>query len=156
MEVNVPTYNKSKLLDMIEARRRAHLALTDLGDRAREARREANLLRSLILEKSSVRAQQRGHIDRLLQIPYAEACRLTTAEIQEYVHRQRADDEGIMLETSVNAEAYRRFIARRERAARLFEEHDAAARDFQARFGITAKLIDWVVERGFRNPELEV
>jgi hypothetical protein len=156
MEVNMASYDRNKLLDMIEARRRAHLALTDLGDRAREARREANLLRSLILEKSAVRAQQRGHIDRLLRLDYEEACRLTTAEIQEYVHRQRADDEGIVLETSINAETYRKYIARRERAARLFEEHDAAAKDFQARFAIVARLVDWVKERGFRNPELEV
>lgn len=69
-------YDKDKLLGMIEARRRAHLALTDLGDRAREAKSEANRLRGLILEKAAVRAQQRGHIDRLLQTPYDEACRL--------------------------------------------------------------------------------
>ncbi|MCC7269404.1 MAG: hypothetical protein IT468_01650 [Rhodocyclaceae bacterium] len=149
-------YDKDKLLGMIEARRRAHLALTDLGDRAREAKSEANRLRGLILEKAAVRAQQRGHIDRLLQTPYDEACRLTTAEIQEYTHRQRADDAGIVLETGVNAETYRRFIARRERAVRLSEEHAAAAQDFHARFGIVPKLIDWVRERGFRNPELEV
>lgn len=151
----MPSYDKGKLLGLIEARRRAHMALTNLGERAREAKSEANRLRGLILEKAAVRAQQRGHVERLLQLSLDEASKLSTAEIEEYTHRQRPDDAGIVLETGIHAETYRKFVARRERAMRLQEEYAAASREFQARFGIVPRLIDWVKERGFRDPELE-
>jgi len=150
----MPSYDKAKLLRLIEARRRAHLTLSDLGDRAREAKSEANRLRSLINEKAHYQAQRRGHVERLLQIGYAEASGLTTSEIQEYVH-QVDGDTSVILETGINAETYRKYIVVRERATRLSEEHAAEARNFHARFGIVQRLIDWVKECGFRDPEQE-
>lgn len=147
------SYDKEKLLRMISRRRQAHVALLDLSDRLREARSDANTRRDRIYEKANDRYARSGHVDRLMRLSYEEASKLQADDIQSYSHQ--TGNTLVMRETGINAESYRKFIAAREKVKRLTDEHEAAAREFHSRYGVVPRLIAWVKENGFRDPELE-
>lgn len=62
----MPSYDKEKLLRLLEQRRRAHVALRDLSDRREVAKQEAGVLRGRIFHTADGRAHRDGVIDRLL------------------------------------------------------------------------------------------
>lgn len=146
----MPSYDKEKLVRMLEQRRRAQVALRDLSDRRLDAKQQTASLRAAILHDAKGWA---GHevVNRLLKLSVAEAAKLSAAEIQE-----QAMSDGRIWKTGINVDNYRRFIALRDRAQRLDRECDNETRDFQARFGIVRQLIEAVQGWGFVNPEMEV
>lgn len=148
------SYDKQKLVRMLEQRSRASVAIRDISERRREVRSEASRLRSVILQHANHRANRSGEVERLLDLPTVEATALSTDDIQGY--DVQVGNVRVIRDTDVNAQTYRRFIELRDRAARLDGELEILSEDFQARYGIVANLVSFVKEQGFADPEVEV
>lgn len=144
------SYDKQKLVRMLEQRSRASVAIRDISVRRREVRSEASRLRSVILQH----ANRSGEVERLLNLPTVEATALSTDDIQGY--DVQVGNVRVIRDTDVNAQTYRRFIELRDRAARLDGELEILSEDFRARYGIVANLVSFVKEQGFADPEVEV
>lgn len=147
-------YDKQKLVRMLEQRKRAVAAMRELSERRLDVRGEASRLRGLILYQADDRPTRSGEIERLLNLPTIEAEALSTNDIQGY--DVQVGDLRVIRETNINAQTYRRFIELRDRAKRLDDELEILSKDFQERYAIVARLVGFVREKGFPNPELEV
>lgn len=145
------SYDKPKLLKMIEQRQQARVALHDLHERYRDAKQVANHLRAVIESAAGHRAMRDGVVDRLMKLSTKEAARLSSAEIQEYT-----DTAGAVRGTGINVDNYRRYIAARDSSQRLASEHENGRSDFGARFACVGRLVQAVKDWGFTDPELEV
>lgn len=147
-------YDKQKLVRMLEQRSRAYVAMRDISERRRGVREEVSRLRSVILHHANHRASRSGEVERLLNLPTAEAIALDTDEIQGY--DVQVGNVRVVRDTDINAQTYRRYIELRDRANRLDDEAAILSKDIQERFGIVANLVSFVKDKGFADPELEV
>lgn len=148
------SYDKQKLVRMLEQRSRASVAIRDISERRREVRSEASRLRGLILQQANHRFNRSGEVERLLNLPTVEAVALSTDDIQGY--DVQVGNVRVIRETDINAQTYQRFIELRDRAKRLDDELAILSEDFRARYGIVANLVSFVKEQGFADPEVEV
>ena len=149
----MPSYDKQKLLALMEARRAAHLALTDLGDRWRATRDSKAALASRIRAAAVEYRAPAGFVERLLSLPLAEASTLSADEVQGY--ERRSENTTYRHQTGVNFASFQRYIAIREKEEHLSAQFAVAGRDFDDRFSIVPRLRDAVLAWGFSDPELE-
>lgn len=144
------SYDKPKLLTLMEQRRTAQLSLTDLSGRLREANTERDVARNKIQTDSrSVRLPD-GFLNRLLTLKTDEALSLTADEVQI------CTGQAARYYTNINFATYRQYILARDKVARLGEAYESAQKDFNERFSIVTSLRDAVREWGFSDPELEM
>jgi len=148
------SYDKQKLVRMLEQRRSAMVARRDISERRRDVREEASRLRSLIEYQATRFANRSGEVERLLNLPTVEAIAMDTEEIQGC--DVQVGNVRIIRETGINAQTYRRYIELRDRAKRLDDELEILSKDIQERYGIVSNLVDFVKGKGFADPELEV
>lgn len=144
------SYDKPKLLALMEQRRTAQLSLTDLSGRLREANTEREIARNKIQTDSLNVRLPDGYLTRLLTLKTDEALSLSVDEVQMYAEQEAQHY------TNINFATYRQYILARDKAARLGEAYESAQKDFNERFGIVASLRDAVREWGFADPELEM
>lgn len=144
------SYDKAKLLALMEQRRTAQLTLSDLSVRLREANTERDMARNKIQADSRNNPLPGGFLSRLLTLKTDEALNLSVDEVQS---RTVGD---VTYNTNINFYTYRQFILARDKAARLEEALGNAQKDFSDRFGIVSSLLAAVREWGFGDPELEM
>lgn len=144
------SYDKPKLLALMEQRRTAQLSLTDLSGRLREANTEREVVRNKIQTDSRSVSLPDGFLNRLLTLKTDEALSLTVDDVQIFTERE------VRYCTNINLATYRRYILARDKAARLGEAYERAQKDFSEQFSIVASLRDAVREWGFADPELEM
>lgn len=148
------SYDKPKLLALMEQRRTAHLSLLDLSERLRDANEERGTAKSKIITDSSRLRLPDGFLNRMLTLPTNEALALSADEVQTYT--DRPGDDAPVYKTGINFATYRQFIHARDKVVRLKEAHENTQNNFNERFGIVARLRDAVREWGFADPELEM
>lgn len=148
------SYDKSKLLGMLEQRRAAHLVLRDLGERLRDAKTDQALAQSAM--RSGCGESRRTHefLDRLLALPLEQAAGLTCDEVQGYARQVGNAFETVS--TGVNFGTWRRYLDARRKTERLAQQYGTVQADFEERFAIIAQLSDAVRAWGFRDPEMEL
>ncbi|MDO9010778.1 MAG: hypothetical protein Q7U78_03065 [Gallionella sp.] len=144
------SYDKDKLLALMEQRHAAQLSLADLTKRLREANTERDIARNKIQTNSDSARLADGSLNHLLALETDEALNLTADEVQIYTK------QGSQYYSNINFSAYRQYILARDKARRLGETYESAQKDFNERFGIVSSLRDAVREWGFTDPELEM
>lgn len=148
------SYDKQKLLALMEQRRAAHLALTDLSDRWRDAKdSEATITNHIRIAGIEYHAPS-GFVDRLLALPLNEAAALTADEVQGYT--RQIGDVTHRYQTEVNFQNFQNYVKAREKKERLAERLEPARAEFNDRFAIIPQLRAAVRAWGFSDPELEV
>jgi hypothetical protein len=150
----MPSYNKAKLLNMLEQRHAASLSMRDLSERFRDASSEKEVARSKIYEETRGRRLPDGFLARLLGLPADEALALTSEEIDTF--SEVIGGEERHFRTGIGFATYRRFINARDKAARLSDALESARTILEERFGIVPNLVDAVRSWGFADPELEI
>lgn len=150
----MPSYNKAKLLNLLEQRRAAWLTMRDLSDRFQEASSEKELARGRIHEETRGLRLLDGFLARFLSLPADEAFALSGDEVETYEAERQG--EKVRYRTGIGFGTYRQYINARDKAARLSESLDAARTIHEERFGIVPNLVDAVRSWGFANPELEI
>lgn len=144
------SYDKPKLLALMEQRHAAQLTLTDLSGRLREANTERDAARNKIHTDSLSSRLPDGFLNRLLALKTDEALSLAVDDVQI-----RKEQEA-QYYTNINFDTYRKYILARDKAARLGESYESLQKDLSERFGIVSSLCDAVREWGFTDPELEM
>jgi len=148
------SYNKSKLLQLLEQRRAAFLLLRDASDRFTDARTEKERYRNAMLADSRNKLVPDDFLNRLLKLPTNDALALSADEVGIYVAMQGNEER--RYRTGINLNHYRRFIAERDKAARLGELLERNQNEIDERFGIVHSLVEAVCEWGFADPTLEI
>lgn len=134
------SYNKAKLLRLLEQRHGTHLALTDLSDRAREAREDFRHHREMNRRAGSAGATSFRKVERLLARPLVEA---------EAIQREEVEDAGLHYPN------WARYLAAWRKMTRLEQQIGAAKTEFDS-FAVVPRLCEAVRDWGFRDPELEI
>jgi hypothetical protein len=108
------SYDKQKLLALMERRRAAYLVLQDMSDRQRTARGDMNsALRTIESSFSHYRYLfPSGHLDRLLNLPTNEALALTADSVQTYV--DGSGEDAARYSTGIQFNVYQQYILARD------------------------------------------
>ncbi len=144
------SYDKPKLLALLERKRRAYLALNDLSDRAQDARSDVSRLKIALLST----AQSFGSpavAERLISLPLADAQALSRADVEDY-----ADAKGTRRPTGLNVQTWESYLSARTKLERRLAEAQELRASAESEFAIVPRLLDAVREWGFRDPSLEV
>lgn len=134
------SYNKAKLLRLLEQRHSAHLALTDLSSRAREAREDFRHHQGINRRAGSTGSASLRKVERLLALPLVEA---------ETIQREEVEEAGLHYPN------WARYLAAWRKLIRLEQQNEAAKTEFDD-FAVVPRLCEAVRDWGFRNPELEI
>lgn len=148
------SYDKPKLLALMEQRRTAHLSLADLSERLRDANTERETAKNKIHVDSQSARLPDGFLSRLLALPTNDALSLSGDGVQFY--EEQSGENVRRYKTGINFATYRQYINARDKVERLKEASETAQNNFSERFGIVARLRDAVREWGFADPELEM
>ncbi len=147
------SYDKKKLLALLERRRAAALVAQDLNERHRDAKGDMNNALTRIRSGSDRYRLPSGHLEHLLNLPTNEALALTADDVQAYADGPGADAS--RYHTGIDFSTYRHYIAARDLTNRLTEQLRIAKENLE-QFAITSHLIDAVREWGFTDPQLEM
>lgn len=145
----MPSYDKPKLMKLLEGRHTAMLQRRDISHRHQEARSDLSRPRSA-LERSAHAAGAHDHIERLLRLPLAKAIELTKDEVTVYNRPGNPQ----RFNANINFEEWKSYLAGLARVERLAGE--VAAQEGNEQFAIIPKLLEAVQDWGFRDPMREM
>ena len=154
----MPSYDKEKLLRMMQARRVEFLATRDLNDRLRNAREEVRRVRTHI-EQSAQYAGARDFIEGLLNLPLAQAATLPRQQVEGYPEvriGQINGEQEARIASGVSYAMWTDFIQAREREGRMQQEQERVQEQMNERFACVPNLQSAVREWGFTDPEREM
>jgi hypothetical protein len=135
------SYNKEKLLKLLERRRMGALALRDCSNRRYEAQDDANRLRtSMLVAGRNLRANAGAELERILGLPL------------DKVQSIRVDEVSAL----VDPVQWRQWLFARARKERLDAECETLEQQNAEAFAIIPELLLKVREWGFNDPEYEV
>lgn len=150
----MPSYDKPKLLVLMEQRRAAHLMITDLSDRWRDAKDSNASIAARIRSDGIEYRAPSEFVERLLALPLAEAAVLTADDVQGYV--RQIGNVTHRYSTGLNFQNFQRYVETREIEKRLAERLATARAEFNERFAIVPRLRSAILTWGFTDPELEL
>lgn len=150
----MPSYDKPKLLKMLEQRRAAFLGLRDLNERLRDAQAQRAHLSGAIRSAATEQGANFDAIDRLLAMPVDAARRLSKEEVEIYEIELGSRVQRYL--SGISFETFQRYLDAREKVERLQQQLCHAQEAIDARFAIVPRLIEAVRGWGFRDPELEI
>lgn len=148
------SYDKNKLLWILEQRRAAHLVLRDLGERLRDAKSDQERAKSALRRGCGESRRTHEFLDHLLKLPDEQAAGLTCDEVQGY--ERKVGNALETVSTGVNFHTWRSYLDARRKAERLAQQYGTAHADFGERFAIITRLRDAVRSWGFSDPEMEL
>lgn len=144
------SYDKEKLLRLMNEREASHHALRHLGGRARDAKLRCRHLED-VLRRNAARLEV---AEKLLAMPVAEAVALEREQVEGYMERR--GDVTIKRQSRISYAAFQEYLAAREKSDRLAATYAESSQAHQERFAIVPRLRDAVMDWGFRDPELEM
>jgi hypothetical protein len=152
--ITVASYDKPKLIALLEARNAEFVQISDISARLRDARTALDKMKTHIRLAASQFGASAVAVDHLLGLPLAEAQRLSQEEIEGY---EMEDHRGVRKYlTGINVQNFTAYLNARAAAEHLKRQYAAAEADFDVRFGIVPRLLEAVESWGFKNPRKEI
>lgn len=145
----MPSYDKPKLMKLLEGKHSFMLQQRDIGSRHQEARSDLRRIRAN-LERSAYEVGAHDHIGRLLALPLAEAIKLTKDEVTGYLRPGNSQ----RFNANVNFEEWKNSLAQLARVERLAGE--VTAMEGNRQFAIVPQLLEAVQGWGFSDPMREM
>ena len=145
----MPSYDKPKLMKLLERQHTFMMQRRDLSDRHRDARDDLSRPRAA-LERGAHAVGAHDHIERLLRLSLGEAIELTKDDVTSYQRPGNAQ----RFDANINFENWKSYLAQRARVERLAGE--VAAQADNAQFAIVPQLLEAVQGWGFRDPMQEM
>lgn len=148
------SYDKQKMVAILERRRTAFFRLRDLTERGSEAR--TTMLRMRMSIENN--ARERGATDiaaRLLALPLHQALPLRQDDVEGYTVK-RKDGSEERWRTGVDFGTWNKFQHAREKHERLVAAEAECRAQIDVEFAIVPNLLGAIREWGFPSPELEV
>lgn len=146
------SYNKGKLIALLERKRAAYLTLRDYGDRARDARRILTQRANHLRDKANYSARE--SIEKMLSLSPDEALKLSQAQIEEY--EDHSGRSSVTKMTGINFAEWQEYLAMRAKVDRLDGEHTRVQEGIDRQFSVLPSLLEAVKKWGFSDPEREV
>ena len=149
----MPSYDKDKLIRLLERKRAAYMTLRDFSHRALEAREALAKHQRVMLDA----AAQKGGEDALrglFRLPLAETGVVSRSQVESYEVLRGGNKYS--LTTGVSWDWWTQYLALRGKAERLASEEKKHSENVQRQFAIVQPLLEAVRDWGFNNPELEV
>lgn len=153
----MPSYDKEKLLRMMQERHVGFLAARDLLERQTDLRKEiARIMQNMRISAAST--GQTDFVEGLLQLPMDEAMALTRDQVEKCRYVVPTPSGGVEREahTGISAQAWGDYMQYRSHLERLETELQRNQALMGARYAILPKLKDAVIDWGFRNPDHEM
>jgi hypothetical protein len=147
------SYDKGKLIGLLERKRAAYITLRDYSTRASSAQDALN--RHISHMRSNASEMTAGDaIDRLLLLPLSEAAALKRADVEEYqIQRGSLTDAR---RTGVPFGMWEKYLSMRASAERLRADQAMVQGRIDSQFAVITHLVAAVKKWGFADPELEV
>lgn len=147
------SYDKGKLIGLLERKRAAYITLRDYSTRASSAQDALN--RHVGHMKSNASTMSAGDaIDQLLLLSLPEAAALKRADVEEYQIQRGSVAEARL--TGVPFDMWRKYLAMRASAERLRADQATVQSMIDSQFSVLSHLVEAVKKWGFADPELEV
>lgn len=146
------SYDKPKLLKMLEQRRAAHAVARDLSERLRDARGSLSHIRNVI--HIDARSTPSDVLDRLLNMPIEQARQLPKELVEKY--EATVGKHTHTYSSHISYANYMNFIEARGVVERLQQQQQAAAGEDLERFAICDSLCEAVQSWGFKDPMKEI
>ena len=152
----MPSYDKEKMLNMLEQQRRSFRVIRDLHERVMERRRDISFKTSH-LRNLARGVEAEDFLEKLLALPLAEANALPREEVEGY----QKDKYGLLSKTptqytsGISFGFWRELNHERGRMARLEAEYDRHKAEHDERFACMNNLKNAINAWGFSNPEDE-
>lgn len=148
------SYDKPKLIGMLEARNAAYVQIRDISDRLRDARAALDKWKTHIRLAASQFGASAVGVDRLFGLPLEEALRLSAEEIEGYEIEERNVTR--KYRTGISVQNFTAYLNARSAVEHLQRQYDSAQADIDARFGVVPKLVEAVTRWGFKDPRKEM
>ena len=145
----MPSYDKPKLMKLLERQRTFMLQRRDINKRYQEARTDLSRPRAG-LERGAHAAGAHDHIERLLRLPLAEAMKLTKEDVTSYLRPGNTQ----RFNANINFSDWSSYLGGLMRFERLAGE--VATYESNAQFAIVPKLLEAVQAWGFHDPMREM
>ena len=153
----MPSYDKEKLMRMMQERRVGFLTSRDLSERLRDLRAQASRM-ALNMRVSGQSAGSPDFIEMLLAMPLEEAMARSKEQVENYRYlvKTRSGDVEKVSSSGVHYATWCEFNQMRMRVERIEIEQNRHDGLMTERFAILQKLKDAVVDWGFNNPDHEM
>lgn len=148
------SYDKPKLIGMLEARNAAFVQIRDISARLRDAQSNADKLKTHIRFAASQFGASGSAVERLLAMPLEDALRLTAEQIEGFEIEERNGTRKYL--TGINVQNFAAYLNARSAVVHLQRQYDSAQADIDERFAIVPKLVEAVTSWGFKDPRKEV
>lgn len=153
----MPSYDKEKLMRMMQERHVGFLAARDLQDRQRDLRKDiARIAQNMRISAAST--GQADVVEHLLQLPLDQARALTREQVEKTRYVVPTPSGGVEREahTGIDGQTWGDYLQYRSRMERLETELQRNQTLMNDRYAILPKLKDAVVDWGFKNPDHEM
>ena len=147
------SYNKGKLIALLERRRAAFSTLRDYSDRARDASGVARKRADQMMANAD-HYSSRNVVDKLLRLSADDAAKLTQAQVEEY--EVTGGNVTTTRLTGIKMGSWNEYLALRAKADRLGAEEARVSEGIQQQFAVLPGLLEAVKKWGFADPEMEV
>lgn len=153
----MPSYDKEKMLQMLEQQRRSFRVISDLNDRVQERRKDITF-QTDHLRRLARSAEAEDYFEKLLALSLDEAIALPREEVEGFQsHRFGLQSKTPVNRTSgISFGAWRELNHERGRLARLKAESERHKAEHDRRFACMGNLKNAIYDWGFRNPENEL
>lgn len=153
----MPSYDKEKLMRMMQERRVGFLASRDLSERLRGLRAQASRMeQGMRINAQSVDAAD--FMEILLGLPLEEAMARPADKVETYIRLMKrvSGEMEKVFSSGINYSTWCEFNQVRMRIERIQIEQSRHDGLMSERFAILPKLKDAVVGWGFNNPDHEM
>lgn len=153
----MPSYDKEKLMRMMQEQRVGFLASSDLSERLRGLRSQSSRMEQG-MRTSAQSVDATDFLEILLELPLEKAVERPLEQVETY-HRlvkKAAGDVKAEFSSGINYSTWCEFNQVRLRMQRIESEQNRHNGLMNERFAILPKLKDAVVDWGFNNPDHEM
>lgn len=153
----MPSYDKEKLMRMMQEQRVGFLASSDLSERLRGLRSQSSRMEQG-MRTSAQSVDATDFLEILLELPLEKAVERPLEQVETY-HRlvkKPAGDVKAEFSSGINYSTWCEFNQVRLRMQRIESEQNRHNGLMNERFAILPKLKDAVVDWGFNNPDHEM
>lgn len=153
----MPSYDKAKMMRLLEAKRAIHLTSNDFYHRLRELREHISGKRTFMRSNANM-YESRDQVESMLELPLDKARALTREQVEKF---QRPTYTGSGTQhhdapTGISYGLWGEYLQLLERQQRLEAEKERVKAARSEQFACVDPLVKAVIQWGFNSPEHEL
>ena len=153
----MPSYDKEKMLRLLEQHRRHFQVIRDLSERVQERRKDVTF-KTEHMRRCAINATAEDYFERLIQLSLEDAIALPREKVEGF-QREKHGLHSTTLEdcsSGISFGEWRELNHERARMARLQAEYESHSDEGNKRFACMYNLKNAIQDWGFRDPADEL